>query len=284
MEKKSIWGIVAGSLLILSGCSISTPEIRGVVLDEETKQPVPEAWIHANMAVQLKHFAGGSGELLSVDPPHTRTNEKGEFVVPPRKFALSAIPYYLGATVLYFCIAGETIDDRMGGFDFEDYKWKAKVDVIIYVKPWEKVFKDKDYLRSNYGQLYYLMWEKLEKGRLLEAYDAYLMSLYRYCLDGRFFIERPVVGGGGDEWEVNYAIAKYERFLKGLGEPRTRDQRVIYSGSMEHLGYLYKKKRDYAKALEVFRKVLEFNRRQNDDLSIKGNEAEIEWLKNLLGK
>ena len=40
--------VVLGILLIgLMGCEIKTPEIRGVVLDEETKQPVEGAWVTA---------------------------------------------------------------------------------------------------------------------------------------------------------------------------------------------------------------------------------------------
>jgi hypothetical protein len=49
-----------------------------------------------------------------------------------------------------------------------------------------------------------------------------------------------------------FTIAKRERFLKKLEEPKTMDQRIHYSGTMHDLGYLYKRKKDCKRALEIF--------------------------------
>ena len=69
-----VLGIIA---ICLMGCNIKTPEIRGVVLDEETKKPVEGAWITATLGIKTKTVAGDTYNYLSVDSPHTRTDKDG---------------------------------------------------------------------------------------------------------------------------------------------------------------------------------------------------------------
>ncbi len=45
-------------LFLVTGCNIKTPEIRGVVLDAETKQPVEGAWVTATLEFTAKTVAG----------------------------------------------------------------------------------------------------------------------------------------------------------------------------------------------------------------------------------
>ena len=47
--------VVLGLLMFgLMACELKTPEIRGVVLDEETKQPVEGAWVTSTLEVYSK--------------------------------------------------------------------------------------------------------------------------------------------------------------------------------------------------------------------------------------
>lgn len=217
-----------GVILIgLMGCSIKTPEIHGIVLDEETKQPVSEAWVHATLELKTKTIQGNVYNVLSVDRPHTRTDHGGRFVIPSKRFKKPLPPVGFGTEIQNFSVNATTIDDRSGGFYLKDYKWKRKLEVTIYVRPWEKGFEDE------------------------REYFSYIQSLYRYCLSGRFGVEVPSVEGGCDEWELDYAIAKHERYLerfKSIVEGRG------YSTALDQLSELYEKKGDYTKAIEVLNK------------------------------
>lgn len=271
----------------LTGCRIETPEIRGAVLDAETKQPVPEAWVHAKIAISKKTLAGDVGALLSVDPPHTRSNEKGEFVIPPWGFDPGRIvPWGFGGKADFFSISAETIDDRTGGFDLTGYEDKDVIKIVVYVKRWERMLEED---RENvhwpiYSVHDYPFYKRHENEFAENVYNRYLKSLYNYCFWGRFAGgDLPAVKGGCDEWELNYAIVKHERFLNRLGKPKTIDQETFYSATLRQLGYLYKRKKDYKNALEAFEKVVDFNRKRNVMIFMGEYESQIKELKEILG-
>jgi hypothetical protein len=139
----------------------------------------------------------------------------------------------------------------------DDFLKKAEVEVVIYSHPVERTEAE---------------------------YFSHLQSLYSYCLTGRSSVEVPPVEGGCDEWELNYAIAKHEKFIKRIGEPKTMDQRVHYVGAMKQLAYLYKKKTDYEKALVIFRTIREYDKKRNMDLWLKEYEYQIRELEEALHK
>jgi len=271
-------------LIASTGCRLETPEIRGVVLDAETKQPVPEAWIHARLGITTRTVQGDVHGHLSVNPPHTRSNERGEFLIPAWHFDPPPVPYGFGTKVEHFNMSAETIDDRIGGFGLKDYEGKDVIEVIIYVKHLEVVINDRDYLHSGHSLfLGSLAWESYKKGNIEETIHWYLRSLYDYCFWGRFSNELPVVKEGCDEWELNYAILKHERFLKRLGEPKTMDQRTYYSATLRHLGYLYKRKKDYKNALDAFEKLVDFNKKRNVMIFMSQDESQIREVREILG-
>ncbi len=73
--------LIAGIMMVgLTGCDFKTPEIRGVVLDAATKQPVEGAWIRATLQIKTKTIQGNVQSVLRVEPPHTRSDNKGAFV------------------------------------------------------------------------------------------------------------------------------------------------------------------------------------------------------------
>ena len=75
--------LIVGVLAVLFGCQLTTPEIRGVVVDAETGKPIQNAWIRAFLEVKTLTGGGDVYTTLSVASPHTRTDKEGKFVIPP---------------------------------------------------------------------------------------------------------------------------------------------------------------------------------------------------------
>src|SRR3972149_6149269 len=222
---KNLVFIVLGMLLIgLMGCEIKTPEIRGVVLDAETKQPVEGAWVTATLGIKTKTVGGDVHSYLSVETPHTRSDKNGRFIIPSRGFKKPSFPAGFGTDIETFGVGASAVDDRGGDINLKNFLGKDKADVTIYVKP--------------------------EK-RTESEYFSHLQALYNYCLTGRFFVEVPAVEGGCDAWELSYAIVKHERYLERFKEDIEKEVNTVI---FDQLAYLYEKKGDFKKAIEVLKK------------------------------
>lgn len=255
------------SAILISGCSIRTPEIHGVVLDAETKQPVEGAWVTATLGIKTKTVGGDSHTYLSVDPPHTRTDKEGKFIIPAKSFKKPLPPAGFGTDIENFGAGANTADDRWGSIDLKQFLGKGKTEVTIYVKP-----------------------EEMTEG----DYFSHLQAVYNYCLTGRFAVEVPAVEGGCDEWEVDYAIKKHERYLERWKDPQIIENPAYgvskwdkihkYSAVFKELTYLYKIKKDYKKALSIFKELKDFDERHKSNSSIKEYENQINELEQLLKK
>jgi hypothetical protein len=232
-----------GLLIIgLTGCNIKTPEIRGVVLDAETKQPVEGAWVTATLGIKTKTVAGDVHNYLSVDPPHTRTDKNGLFIIPSRKFDKPSFPIGFGTTVETFGVGASTVDNRGGSISLTQFLGEDRADVTLDIRPEERTENE---------------------------YFSHLQALYNYCFNGRFFAEIPAVEGGCDTWELNYAITKHERYLEKY--PKTEESRSHFSIILEQLGLLYERKGEFEKAIVSLKKAKEtrFFRPQDLDNEIK---------------
>jgi len=219
------------SSICLTGCNIRTPEIRGLVLDEETKQPIEGAWVHATIGVKTKTVGGDVGRIISLDSPHTRTGKEGRFAIPKRKLKKPSFPAGFGTLVEDVIIVASTADEKNGfvkleGEELKKFLGKEAVDLAVYVAP----------LR-----------------RTEEEYFSHLQSLYSYCLTGRFGFEVPPVEGGCDEWELNYAITKHERYLERYKISAEQGKIKGYFAAIEQLSELLERKGDYKKAIEVLK-------------------------------
>lgn len=254
----------------LASCNIRTPEIKGVVLDEETRQPVEGAWVRATMEIYSKTIAGDVHNSLSIDKPHTRTDKQGEFVIPSGSFKKPALPIGFGTEAVNIGIGASTVDDRGGRINIKGEKLKKllgkkNVELTIYVKPFE---------RSE------------------NEYFYHLQSLYSYCLTGRSSVEVPPVEGGCDEWELNYAIAKHEGYLEKYKDPKIVekppygvskwDEIIRYSNALSSLAHLYKRKGDYKKSLDAFNRVVEFDKKHGLSFHSEEHESEIKGLQQKL--
>lgn len=237
MFKHSMIFVLGMTLVGLIGCSIRTPEIQGLVLDEETKQPVEGAWVRATLDVKSKTIQGDVTSYLSVDSPHTRTDKDGKFLIPSRAFKKPPFPVGFGTEAINFGIGAATVDDRGGrinlkGEKLEEFLGKKKVELTIYSGPVERTEAE---------------------------YFSHLQSLYKYCLRGRSSVEVPVVEGGCDEWELKYAIAKHERYLERFWE--ILEDRG-YTTALDQLSYLYEKSGDFEKAIITLRKSITLMQRK----------------------
>lgn len=261
---KHLMIFVLGMTLVgLIGCSIRTPEIQGLVLDEETKQPVPEAWIAATIGVKTKTIAGDVGQVISLDPPHTRTDKEGRFVIPRKKLKKPPFPVSFGSEIDSLGIGARTVEDKDGGIEFRGEKLKEFIrkrsrELTIFIKPTE---------------------------RNESEYFSHLQSLYKYCLTGRFGIEVPPVEGGCDEWELNYAVSKHEAYMKKYKIIAEQGQAKGYFTAMEQLSELYDKKRDFKKAIDILkgeislmekRGLLRFQDWQRDKTGIENKINELQ--------
>jgi hypothetical protein len=247
--------IALGILMIaLAGCKIKTPEIRGVVLDAETKQPIEGAWVRATLEIKTKTVGGDVHTVFSVDPPHTRTEKQGRFVIPSKSFKKPSFPVGFGTEAESFDISAKTVDSS-GGFeiDINDLR-KKKIEIAIYIRSVEKIYEE---------QYQKYLKEGIKKERALELieedYFSSLQSLYRYCLTGRSSVEVPPVEGGCDEWELDYSITKHEKYLEKYKDC----VKCGYYTALDQLAYLYEKKGDFKKAIETLRERIAFIERHN---------------------
>jgi tetratricopeptide (TPR) repeat protein len=239
--------ILIALLFFVTGCNIKTPEIRGMVLDAQTKQPVENAWVTATLGIKTKTVAGDTYSYLAVDPPHTRTDKSGRFIIPSKKFNKPFFPAGFGTTVESFGVGANTVDDRSASVSLLRFLGKGKADVTIYLKPEERTESE---------------------------YFSHLQALYNYCLTGRFFAEVPSVEGGCDAWELDYTINKYKRYLEKYRD----DEESGYYNALSELAYLYNEKNDYEKAIEILTEQIVFIERHGllKFKSWQKNRAEVE--------
>lgn len=253
---KNLSIVFLGTLLFfVTGCNIKTPEIKGVVLDAETKQPVEGAWVRASIEIYTKTVGGDVHSSLSIDEPHTRTDKQGRFVIPSKSFKKPAFPVGFGTEVINVGIGASTSDDKGGRINLKEEKLK-------------------DFLGRNTVEL--TIYSTPVK-RTEEEYFSHLKSLYNYCLSGRSSVEIPPVEGGCDGWEMDYAITKHERYLEGYSNP-SKDEITHYSIVLANLAYLYKRKGNYEKAISLFNDVKEFDKKHGITLTQKEYEKQITEL------
>jgi hypothetical protein len=222
-------------LMGLSACEIKTPEIHGIVLDAETKQPVEGAWVRATAGIKSKTISGDVGSVIALHQPHTRTGKDGKFLIPSKSLKKPPFPISFGTELEDIVIASHTVDDKIGSITLkgEELKNFFKKDVVN-VKLYQK----------------FEQWKE-------EEYFSHLQILYDYCLTGRFGIEVPAVEGGCDEWELEYVITKHKRYLDKYKELSEKGEVKGYFAIIDQISQLYEKKGDIKKAIEALKKSAE---------------------------
>ena len=244
---KNLVFVVLGILLIgLMGCEIKTPEIKGVVLDAETKQPVEGAWVTATLEVSNKTVAGDVHQSLFVGK--TWTDKKGRFVIPSKEFKKPSFPVSFGSKVESLNIAARATGVKSGGTAI-----KSLTDVRGVV------------INVRYPK------DELD-------YNSELEFLYMYIETGRVGVAVPSVPESEKKEILNLAIEAYENYLEKYRDTKTAEEIGRHSGKLRTLAYLYKKRGDYIKALGTFKKVKEFSEKHKMTLWIKEYETQINEL------
>jgi hypothetical protein len=236
---------------------VRTPVIHGTVLDAETKHPVENAWVTATLSLKVATIQGDVHVHPSIAPPHLRTNKEGKFIIPRKSFRQPLPPLGFGMDVEGCRVSVETTDDRQGEVNPLPSLWKWWAEVTIYVKP----------TTMTEGQ-----------------YDSYLQSLYRYCIMGRSGVEVPAVREGCDAWELDYAIAKHERFIKKLERLEAVDQKTYQWGTRRNIAYLYKQRGDYEKALSTFEELKKSDEKRGSKMWLTEFNTQIKELQHVRQK
>jgi len=224
-------------LMGLSACEIKTPEIHGIVLDAETKQPVEDGWVQASMWITTKTVSGDVGKVISVEKPHTRTGKDGKFIIPSKELKKPPFPISFGIKVDKFEIVVATLNKSgRTELDLKELD-KKRVEAIIFMEDLDKAWQK---------ELKHIPPEKFLQEKELREFSS-LQAFYNYCLTGRFSAEAPSGSEGCDDWELEYIIKKHEDYLKKYTEKQ--ENRSRNSIIFEQLGLLYEKKGNYEKAL-----------------------------------
>lgn len=247
MKKKTVVIAIAVIclLLLIRSCIIRTPEIRGTVIDAETKQPVEGAWISSSLEIQTATIGGDAVSVLSIDKPHTRTGKDGKFSIPSKTIWKTLPPIGFGTKVLSFGVGAGTVDWRNGGVELNDSLWKWRTDVKITLEKREK----SDNARIAYDLLNGITRERAEE-IIEQDYFSSLQALYSYCISGRFSVEVSSVQAGCDDWELDYVIKKHEWYLERYEEAAKAGKVKGYFVALEQLSELFEKNRDYKNAAE----------------------------------
>lgn len=234
----SIIGIIA--FLYLGVYTVLTPFIRGVVVDETTKQPVENAWVMATASIGTRTIAGDVGGARAISRRHLRTGKDGVFYIFPKLYLSFPTPYTFGTMKKRLNLTVRVMDGKRAEVNLTNDWWKRVIFIAVSVKQDERNFEE---LRSE------------------------LTNLFTYCTDGLFF---PVYRYGSqtcDAWELDYTIVMHENLIKKLGEPRNTKQDAFYAGVMGGLANLYERRGDYKKALEALTTIRDIEKKYKSDLS-----------------
>ena len=247
-------------LMGLSACEIKTPEIHGIVLDAETKQPVEDGWVQASMWITTKTVSGDVGKVVSVEKPHTRTGKDGKFIIPSKELKKPPFPISFGIKVDKFEIVVATLNKSgRTELDLKELD-KKKVEAIIFMEDLDKAWQK---------ELKHIPPEKFLQEKELREFSS-LQAFYNYCLTGRFSTEAPSGSEGCDDWELEYIIKKHEKFLIDY---QINIEQKGYSIIFDQLASLYEKKGDIKNAIEILKKSIALMER-------KGLLKFPEWQKN----
>jgi len=239
--RKNVMIVFLGILLIgITACNIKTPEIRGVVLDAETKQPVENAWVTATLEVYSKTVAGDVHQSLFVGK--TWTDKEGKFLLPSKEFKKPSFPVSFGNKAESLNIGARAVSSKgyiSNGIGLKELK--KDTEILLYLNP----PKDEEYYRLALG------------------------GLYDYILTGRLGVSVPPVSEKERLDILDLAIEAYKKFLEIYGDS---------SNVLRDMGYLYKKRGDYKIALETFKRVKDFDKKHGITLWEKEYEMQINEL------
>ena len=238
-----IVGVVA--FIYLGVYSVFTPFIRGVVVDETTKQPVEDAWVMATAWVGVRTIAGDGGGIFFISRPHLRTGKGGVFYVFPKLHLSVPTLFTFGNMKKGLGIAVRTKDGGWAQADITKKWWHRLVFVTLPVT---------------------------HTKREERAVCSELSALCGYCTKGGYSYMETTGGYFNfvhglrtelcDNWELEYTMSEHEKFLAKLSTLKNASQRVDYARTLYSLALLHKRKGEVEKALELVKRVRDFDLEQ----------------------
>ncbi len=251
----SIIGVIA--FLYLGAYTVLTPFIRGVVVDDTTKQPVENAWVMATASIGTRTVAGDVGGIYAISRRHLRTGKDGVFYIFPKLYLSFPTPYTFGTMKKRLNLTVRVMDGKRAEVNLTNEWWKRIIFITLPVRHEEREEK----------QVYYE-----------------LSTLYGYCTIGGYSFIQGYRSEKCDNWELDYAVASHEIFLKKVSALLSTRQEVYYVSTLYHLAVLYKQKGEFVKALELAKKARTFALQEGLTLNLREYDNQIVDLENRLKK
>jgi hypothetical protein len=257
-RNKAIFVILGIIVVIYLGVyTVLTPFIRGVVVDEKTKQPIENAWVMATAGTATRTIAGDTGGTYAISSRHLRTGKDGIFYVFPKLYPSIPTPFTFGNMKKSLNITVRVMDGRRAEMNLTRDWWKRLLFVTIPMQ----------YVERTNAQI-----------------NSELSGLSAYCTSGGYFFVQGKRAELCDMWELEYVIAEHERFIQALKVPKNVLQETYYSGTLRVIANLYRKKGDYRKSLQYLIDARNFDKKRGTDLLLHNYESQINELEKEISK
>jgi hypothetical protein len=248
-----ILGIIV--VIYLGVYTVVTPFIRGVVVDETTKQPVENAWVMATATIGTRTIAGDTGGTYAISSRHLRTGKEGVFYVFPQLYPSIPTPFTFGNMKKGLNITVRVMDGRRAEMNLARDWWKRVLFVTIPIQ--------------------YV-------GRTNSQINSELSGLSAYCTSGGYFFVQGNRAELCDTWELDYTITEYEMFIQNLEKNQFKKLESDLWLAEKNLAYLYKRKGEYGKALRIFMQLQESDTKRGSKMWLFEYETQIKELEGRL--
>jgi tetratricopeptide (TPR) repeat protein len=243
---KVILIVVAGiaALLYIFSTTFKTPEIKGVVLDAETGQPMADASIYAKWERKMRGFGGeSSGGIDKV--LHLKTRADGTFLIPAHTL-FNFIPSPIGIKGFFYMIIYA-----------HGYKLKSFVfyDEASFGHP--KSYEEFKKLKESKGLIL-----RLEEIKDPETFDKNLSEYYSGYLFYRYYKSKE---------DLMYELIEYQTFIDRFPSDKRVPSYILGKGSV------YEKMKKFKEAAKEYQKVIE--KYPNSKAAIEASK-DIERLRN----
>lgn len=252
-KRKIILFIIGAVVCIyLAVYTVLTPFIRGVVVDETTKQPVENAWVMATATIGTRTIAGDTGGTFLISRPHLRTGKDGVFYIFPKLYPSVPTPFTFGNMKKNVTVIVRVMDGKRAEVNLTGDWWKR---VLFFKIPVKYILRTKEQLYTE------------------------LSALSSYCVEG---VRENGNLRSCDIWEIDYVIAQQEDLIKTIIDLSNIDQRVLYAASVYDLAKLYKRKGNLKKALQLLKTVKEFDLKRGIFWKLADYDKQINELESRL--
>jgi hypothetical protein len=248
-----ILGIVA--VIYLGVYTVLTPFIRGVVVDEVTREPVENAWVMATAGIGTRTIAGDTGGTYAISRRHLRTGKNGVFYVFPRIYPSIPTPFTFGNMRKSLSITVRVMDGRRAEVNLAKDWWKRMLFVTIPVQ----------YVERTNAQV-----------------NSELSGLSAYCTSGGYFFVQGNRAELCDAWELDYTIVQHQKYIQDIEKVGLEKKETDLWWARKNHAHLYMRNGEYKKALEIFTALKELDTKKGSKIWLFEYETKIKELKEKL--